>query len=252
MRKTLWLEFGRMLAYACVIFAALLGVSYLLEWLVPALDGQLLQWHSAAFLVGIPASIIGTAYVLTIRNPKNYVGFVGGIVMSVLLGIQFFLLGAYDLLFMQIGIFVPFMTSSLIHWRRRTLGQEKVQTAAVPQFLHGRPLALTLLAAALIILADYAVITLLMQQNAWTDNVLLKVVAASMLASSVMANFWMIYQKIDAWVWWLVHSVGGMLFYILENNIFSLLYYTVCLAVNGVAFIAWMKILRQSRRDARH
>ena len=248
MKRTLWLEFIKMLAYACLIYMALLGVSYLLEWMLPALRGELLQWHSPAFLVGIPASVIGTAYVLTIRNPKNYVGFVGGITMSFFLGAQFYLLGAYDLLFMQICIFVPFMASSLLNWRKRTLQEETTKLVA-PQFLHGKPLLWTLLITVLIVVADYALITLVMQHNAWDENVLIKLVAAIMFASSVMANFWMIYQKMDAWVWWIVHSVGGMLFYILENNIFSLLYYTVCLAVNGMAFVAWMKIRRQ---DALH
>ena len=249
MKKTLWLEFLKMTAYACLIFAALLGVSYLLEWAIPAWGGQLLQWHSPAFLVGIPASIIGTAYVLTIRNPKNYVGFVGGITMSLFLGGQFYLLGAYDLLFMQICIFVPFMTSSLLRWRKRTLREEHTGNAA-PQFLRGKSLVATLLIATMIVATDYALITLVMQHNAWDENILLKLTAAVMFASSVMANFWMIYQKLDAWVWWIIHSVGGMLFYILENNIFSLLYYTVCLVVNGIAFWSWLKILQSSKKKA--
>ena len=56
-------ELGRKTVVSCGLFLVLFGVLYLIEWLVPAMRGQLLQWDSAAFIVGIPASIVGVAYV---------------------------------------------------------------------------------------------------------------------------------------------------------------------------------------------
>ena len=114
MRKKLYRELGRMLLLSVGIYAALFVLLLVVDWFCESLRGVRLQWDSAAFIVGIPASVVGTAYVLTIRNPQNYTGFLGGIVMAVLLGTQFALQGNYDLTFMQIGIFIPFMLLSLI------------------------------------------------------------------------------------------------------------------------------------------
>ena len=41
------------------------------------------------------AGIIGSAYVLIVRNPQNFLGFIVGIIMSILLGIQFYLQGIH-------------------------------------------------------------------------------------------------------------------------------------------------------------
>ena len=78
MKKTLWQEFARNILISLGIFSALFLILYIVEWAVPSLSGVLLQWCDPAFIVGIPASVIGVAYVLTIRNPKNYTGFVVG------------------------------------------------------------------------------------------------------------------------------------------------------------------------------
>ena len=71
MKKTLWQELGKHILLSMGIFSALFLILYIVEWAVPSLSGVLLQWHDPAFVVGIPASVIGVAYVLTIRNPKN-------------------------------------------------------------------------------------------------------------------------------------------------------------------------------------
>lgn len=255
-------ELGRKTVVSCGLFLVLFGVLYLIEWLVPAMRGQLLQWDSAAFIVGIPASIVGVAYVLTIKNPQNYTGFYGGILMALLLSCQFYLQGNYDLVGLQLLVFVPFMIKSIIEWKGKQTGLEtglakeekahsikadkrtttKSDTPFVPQYLHGRALVWTLIVALLIVVVDYLLATLFIQHDAWNEHILLKLCSGVMIASSTLANFWLIYQKIDAWIWWVVYSASGIALYILINNMFSLLLFCVFIVVNGSAMIAWMRM----------
>ena len=234
-----------MLLLSVGIYAALFVVLLVVERLCEPLRGVLLQWDSAAFIVGIPASVVGTAYVLTIRNPQNYTGFIGGIAMAVLLGTQFALQGNYDLTFLQIGIFIPFMVLSLITWRKQLQATETTKPTAEPfrpEYLHGWRQGLTLTLALLIIVADYAFTTLVLNHDAWADQWLLKLAGAVMIASSVMANFWLIYQKMDAWIWWVVYSLAGILFYVLLGNIYCIVLFLFYLVINASAFFAWQRL----------
>ena len=234
-----------MLLLSVGIYAALFVVLLVVERLCEPLRGVLLQWDSAAFIVGIPASVVGTAYVLTIRNPQNYTGFLGGIAMAVLLGTQFALQGTYDLTFLQIGIFIPFMLLSLITWRKQLNTTPSMETAAKPfrpAYLHGWRQGLTLTLALLIIVADYAFTTRVLNHDAWADKWLLKLSGAVMIASSVMANFWLIYQKMDAWIWWILYSLAGILFYVLLGNIYCIVLFLFYLVINASAFVAWQRL----------
>ena len=234
-----------MLLLSAGIYAALFVVLLTVERLCEPLRGVLLQWDSAAFIVGVPASVVGTAYVLTIRNPQNYTGFIGGIAMAVLLGTQFALQGNYDLTFLQIGIFIPFMLLSLITWRKQLNTTPSAETAANPfrpAYLHGWRQGLTLTLALLIIVADYAFTTRVLNHDAWADQWLLKLAGAVMIASSVMANFWLIYQKMDAWIWWILYSLAGILFYLLLGNIYCIVLFLFYLVINASAFVAWQRL----------
>ena len=245
MKKDLYREFGRRLLLSVGIYAALFMVLQAVEWFCEPLRGVLLQWDSAAFIVGIPASVVGTAYVLTIRNPQNYTGFIGGIAMAVLLGTQFALQGNYDLTFLQIGIFIPFMLLSLITWRKKLETTQPTDTTEKPfrpAYLHGWRQGLTLTLALLIIVADYAFTTRVLNHDAWADQWLLKLAGAVMIASSVMANFWLIYQKMDAWLWWILYSLAGILFYVLLGNIYCIVLFLFYLVINASAFVAWQRL----------
>ncbi len=241
MKQTLWQELARNTLISIGVFSALFLILYIVEWAVPSLGGVLLQWHDPAFVVGIPASVIGVAYVLTIRNPQNYTGFAGGMLMAVLLATQFFLLGSYDLVILQLAVFFPFMLISYVRWRRQTLSPSAVDQPFYPEWLPLSQLLISLLLLVVIIVADYALATLVIQHNTWSDNIELKLIGGLMIASSTLANFILIYQKIDAWLWWTVYALAGMAFYALIGNAFSFVLFTVFLLVNGGAGIAWIK-----------
>jgi hypothetical protein len=241
MKTTLWKELGKQILLSMGIFSALFLILYIVEWTVPSLSGVLLQWHDSAFVVGIPASVIGVAYVLTIRNPHNYTGFAGGMLMALLLAVQFFLLGSYDLVILQLAVFFPFLLISFVRWRRQALSLSVAQQPFYPEWLPLRQRLISIVLLLVIIVADYVLATLLIQHNAWSENIVLKLIGGLMIASSTLANFILIYQKIDAWVWWIVYALSGMIFYALIGNAFSFVLFTVFLLVNGGAGLAWIK-----------
>lgn len=246
MQKVLWQEFGKQILLSVGIFSALFLALYSIEWLVPALDGVLLKWHDPAFVVGIPASVIGVAYVLTIRNPQNYTGFYGGIMMALLLSIQFYLQGNMDLVFLQLVVFVPFMLSSLLRWRKLTMQPQQTNQPFIPEWLLSHLQWLSLFIFFIVVVGDYALATLVIQQDAWNANELIKLMGGVMIASSTLANFILIYQKIDAWIWWALYALAGIVLYILIGNLFSVVLFVVFFVINGSVGIAWLKLRKHA------
>lgn len=248
----LWREAFRQLAISVAIFAVLFGLLWIVEYLVPTQAGQLLCWSDMAFLIGVPASVIGVAYVFTIRNPKNYTGFYMGILMSLLLAWQFYLQGSIDLPILYIAVFVPFMIKSLLLWRHNTLHPDDNAVPLVPEFLDRRRGLITLLVGVAIVAADMLLTCLLsgtMPVVLTGRTIALLLCSGIMVASSVIANFWLIYQKNDAWIAWVIYSVSGVAFSLLAApvNWFSVALFALFLYVNGSAQVAWLRITSRDR-----
>ena len=246
MKQALWKELGKQLLISVGIFAALFLILYIVEWAVPSLCGVLLQWHDPAFVIGIPASVIGVAYVLTIRNPQNYTGFYGGIVMALLLSWQFTLLQQWGLTVLYVAVFVPFMIYSIICWRKQTLQSQESDQPFCPTWLSLRNQVFNLLFLAGMVVLDSGLLTHF-ESTIQSGQLLLKLMSGLMIGSSVLANFWLIYKKLDAWIWWVVYSVAGMILYALIGNAFSFVLFTVFLLVNGGAGIAWVKAAKAQK-----
>ena len=242
MRRKLYQELGKMMLMSCGLFGAFFLLLWLAELLIPSLSGVLLHWDDPAFLVGIPASVIGVAYVLTIRNPKNYTGFILGIAMSLLLAWQFYLQGNYDLVFLYVLVFVPFMIMSFRAWRANTLGQTQDQGELRPTFVQIPKFMALLVTFIVVIAADYVLNTLLIYRDAWSEHAVLKILGGAMIASSLLANILMIRQRNDAWINWVIYSAVGMIFYIVVDNMFSILLFLVFLIINARAQYAWLKM----------
>jgi len=236
----LWRETGANSLIAIVLFGALLSVLYVAELLIPELAGKLLFFNEAAFCVGIPASIIGVAYILSIKNPANYTGFYLGVGSSALLGVQFYLNGLYDLTFLYFVVFIPFQIMAIMSWKKGSKTQKEEVFA--PEFLNMSTMLITLFAFVAIIVVDYLFATFVMYQDGLCENVVAKIISGSMIAASVLANYWLIYKKNDSWLYWLVYSVAGMLLaVVVTSNVFSLVLFTFFLVINGVATMAWIK-----------
>jgi len=247
MKQTLWKEFGKQILISMGIYAALFLILYIIEWAVPALCGTLLQWHDWAFIVGIPASVAGTAYVLTIQNPKNYTGFVGAITMAVLLAWQFALWGNWDLVVLHIALFIPFQTTSLLRWRKQALSNKEQGTRSqdiLPSWLNMKGVVFNVVFTMVIVLLDILFVTWL-DGNRLGDEILSKVMGGLMIAASILANFWMIHKKIDTWICWIIYSLAGLVIYVLTHNIFTFVLFLITLVLNVKAAIEWIKISKQ-------
>lgn len=233
--NTLWREALRNLFLSALLFVALIGLCFLIEYFSHL---PLLRWDDWAFIVGIPASIVGVGYVLTIRNPANYTGFYIGILMSLLLALQFFLQQNYDLTVLYVAIFVPFQIKSILTWKHpKQHSDEPFQ----PEFLSLKKMLWSLVIFVLITALDYVFASLVMAKDGLGANVLIKIMSGLLISSSVLANFWLIYKKNDAWIYWVVYSVAGIVFYILINNIFSVVLFLFFLIINGMAGISWIR-----------
>lgn len=245
--KELYIEFAKKFGIAMVIFAIVFVALAIGEH---CLGIQLMTWSSPAFVVGFAASIIGVAYVLTVSNPKNYLGFYGGIVMALLLAIQFWLTKQFDLVVLYLAVFIPFLIRSIVVWKRGTRKRKKEKGRRIeenelePAWLSKKTLIITLLIACAIIAGDYALGTCVIYKDAWGDNILIKLLSAGLICSSTLANYWLIYKKTDAWIWWVIYAIVGIIFYAVlpVPNIFLIVLNVVFLIVNGSALLAWIKI----------
>lgn len=244
MKRNLWIEFGKQMWISTGIYAILFLILYIIEICFPSTRGTLLQWNDPAFIVGIPASVIGVAYVLTIRNPLNYTGFYGGIVMALLLAWQFALMHQWGLTIMYVAVFAPFMIYSIICWRKQAMQSKENEKSLCPTWLSLKIQSLNLLFLIGIVAIDSGLLTHF-ESTIHSDLLLLKLMSGLMIGSSVLANFWLIYQKLDAWIWWVVYSISGIILYALIGNAFSFVLFCIFLIVNAGAGISWIKLRKQ-------
>ena len=238
----LWHALGRNTVISVILFGALLGLLWLVEtYLLPcgeAWRGYLLKWHDPAWVVGIPASIIGVAYILTVRDPQNYTGFFAGIVMSFLLGIQFLLQEQYDSTFLYFFVFIPFQMMSIYKWSR---SKDDGGASFEPKFLDTPRLILSVAMLVFITVGDYLLATFAFRHDGLMDNFAIKLLNGLLISSSFLANYWLIYRKTDSWIYWFIYSIAGIGLFIILGNIFSIVLFSFFLVINGTAGIAWIK-----------
>lgn len=232
----LWRALGRNTIISIILFGALLGLLWLAEIIFPSVT--LLKWNDPAWVVGIPASIIGVAYILTVRDPQNYTGFYAGIIMSILLGIQFLLQGQYDSTFLFFCVFIPFQMMSIYKWSRK---KDDGGASFEPKFLDTPRMVMSVAMLFFITLGDYLLQTFAFQHNGLADNIAIKLLNGLLISSSFLANYWLIYRKTDSWLYWFLYSVAGIGLFIILGNIFSIVLFTFFLVINSMAGLAWIK-----------
>mgnify|MGYP003429173365 FL=1 len=239
----LWKALGRNFIISIILFGALLGLLWLAELIIPSVT--LLKWHDPAWVVGIPASIIGVAYILTVRDPQNYTGFYAGIIMSILLGIQFILQGGYDSAFLFFIIFIPFQMMSIYKWSR---SKDDGGASFEPKFLDTPRLIMSIAMLIVITIGDWILASYAIYHEAITDNVVVKLLSGLLISSSFLANYWLIYRKTDSWLYWIIYSLAGIGLFIIIRNPFSIVLFTFFLVINGMACVAWIKATKPENR----
>lgn len=236
----LWRSLGRNTLLSILLFGGLLGLLWLAELVFPSLT--LLKWHETAWCVGIPASVIGVAYILTIRDPQNFTGFFAGIVMSALLGVQFWLQGQLDSMFLYFFVFIPFQMMSIYKWSMR---KDDGGASFEPKFLDTPRFWLSVGLFVIITLGDYVLATYAFSKDGLTDNMAVKLFNGVLISSSFLANYWLIYRKTDAWIYWILYSVAGIGLFIMLGNVFSIVLFLFFLVINGSAGVAWIKMTKR-------
>jgi len=236
----LWKALGRNCIISIVLFGALLVLLWLAEMIFPSVT--LLKWNDPAWVVGIPASVIGVAYILTVRDPQNYTGFYAGILMSILLGIQFILQGGYDSAFLFFLVFIPFQMMSIYKWSRN---KEEGGASFEPKFLDTPRLVMSIAMLVIITAGDYVLSTFALMHDGLTDNMMVKILNGLLISSSFLANYWLIYRKTDSWIYWLIYSVAGIGLFIILGNVFSIVLFTFFLVINSMAGYAWIKATKK-------
>lgn len=232
----LWRALGKNTLISILLFGCLLALLWVAELIFPELS--LLKWSDASWCVGIPASVIGVAYILTIRDPQNYTGFFAGIIMSVLLGVQFLLQEQYDSTFLYFFVFIPFQMMSIYKWSR---SKDDGGASFEPKFLDRPRLILSVCMLIAITVGDYLLATFAFQHNGLADNIAIKLFNGLLISSSFLANYWLIYRKTDSWIYWALYSVAGIVLFIILGNAFSIVLFLFFLVINGMAGIAWIK-----------
>jgi len=232
----LWRATAINLLISIGLFACLFGLLWLAELIFPEVN--LLKWDDAAWCIGIPASIIGVAYILTVRDPQNYTGFFAGIIMSILLGVQFTLQGNYDGTFLYFFVFIPFQMMSIYKWSR---GKNDGGASFEPKFLDMPRFWLSIGIGLAITAGDYFIQTYVIHHTALDEDIAVKLFNGLMISSSFLANYWLIYRKNDAWLYWFIYSVAGIGLFIILGNMFSLVLFCFFLVINSMAGIAWIK-----------
>ena len=241
----IWRALGRNFIISVILFGALLGVLWLAEMFFPSVS--LLKWHDPAWVVGIPASIIGVAYILTVRDPHNYTGFYAGIIMSILLGVQFLLQEpkGIDSAFLFFFVFIPFQLMSIYKWSRK---KDAGGASFEPKFLDTPRLILSVVTMVFITLGDVLLATYGFQNNGIMDNFASKLLSGLLISSSFLANYWLIYRKTDSWLYWIIYSLAGIGLFIIIQNPFSIVLFTFFLVINGMACSAWIKATKPEHR----
>lgn len=232
----LWKALGRNFIISIILFGALLGLLYIAEMIFPS--ATLLKWNDPAWVVGIPASIIGVAYILTIRDPQNYTGFFAGIIMSILLGVQFILQGGYDSAFLFFLVFIPFQMMSIYKWSRN---KEDGGASFEPKFLDTPRLIMSIAMLIFITAGDWVLASVAIYHEGILENAGIKLLSGLLISSSFLANYWLIYRKTDSWIYWLIYSIAGIGLFVIIRNPFSIVLFTFFLVINATAGLAWLK-----------
>ncbi|MCL2597468.1 MAG: nicotinamide mononucleotide transporter [Paludibacter sp.] len=201
-----------------------------------------------ALLLSVLATIFGVCYILTIRNPQNYVGFYFGIISSVCLGVQFAFLGNFDLTFLYFFVFIPFQISAIVSWEKKSV-QNTDNEIFTPKFLNLKRRIFFILLFILIIIIDYVFASFylnLHKNGLFFDNFIIKTIFAIMISSSILANFLMIGKWLETWIYWLIYSVAAIFSAIMLKNNFNLLLFVFFLIINAISFYSWLKIRKRT------
>lgn len=218
-------EVGYNALISAALFALLIGGLFLLGKL-PKADNML--------LLSISSSFLGVAYILTVRNPQNFWGFLLGACSSILLGLQF--LAMPDLTILYFCVFIPAQIFSIYIWVK---GGSRSSEPFNPALLSPKNLLYTIALFFSLLLIDLY----LAYQFLDPIPMIARIVNGIFIASAVVANLLLIFKYTESWFFWVLFSVAGVGVAILTANSFTFLLFIVFLIINCITFQAWVKAM---------
>ena len=182
--------------------------------------------------IAIASGIVGSAYILTIRNPNNYFGFYLGILSSILLGIQFYLIDNFELFFVYFFIFIPSQAISIYTWKKGNK-QDGLSSELNPSFYHLEisdcyRLFLLLFIADIFIAREVS-------HAPQVSSLSIQIFSAIFVAASILANILLIKKKTDSWYYWFIFSIAGIILNILYKDYVTVTLFVIYLLINSEA-----------------
>ncbi len=199
-----------------------------------AQEGFVVDW------VSMIATIMSVTYVVTIRDPRNYLAFLLGALSSFILVFSMWesqTNGALTYLL----IFLPAQSYSFWVWRKRALlaKRGKTDSGTAPRWQTPRERMLSVVAMLVLMAINVVCINLL--SDGYSHIALL--FNALFFASSILANVLIVYKLVESGVYWIIFSISGLGMAMSrgEINLFFILMFVLFLIVNTMLLMSWVK-----------
>lgn len=179
------------------------------------------------------SSMFGIAYILTIRNPNNYIGFYVGIVSSVLLAWHFFNINEIPSGVIYMCVYIPCQILTIISWVKNKKSAKQGEVFA-PSFLSRKMLYYSLAVLLAIIIVSYIVYSQL-YEIFWV----MVLMNAVFVGTNILANVLVIMKKCECFFFWILSCILGAVIFTLAGSYFTVLLYFVFITINALALINW-------------
>lgn len=197
--------------------------------------------------IAIVSGLLGVSYVLTVKNPANYIGFILGVLSSIVLGIQFYMGNMSDWMILYFFVFIPCQIFTFYVWLK---GGNENQKPFLPSYLSIKNTIMVAAIVVALVVVDLFVANLL-KGNGFNINYLcngsgkeitISLMGAIGVASSILANLLLIRKKTDAWIYWVIFSIATIILQLLLEDYVSVTLFVVYAIINANALIAWIKV----------
>lgn len=211
-----------------LIFGVLTGILFAFE------DGYRIQW------MGLVGSVLSVTFILSIRNPYNYIGFILGAVSSLVLTAALWEIDL-DGALTYLCIFFPAQLYSFHIWRNlaKIAAREQVQVLSAPRWQTKRERWQTL-GAGIVMMAVVGVIVRFLNPDFGFISLLFN---ALFTTTAVLANVLLIYKLTDSRIYWVAFSTAGMGLSLSlgDNSLYFMMMFLLFTVINIIVLVDWIK-----------
>lgn len=211
-----------------LIFSVLTGVLFVFE------DNYQIQWMAFA------GSVLSVTYILSIRNPYNYLGFIVGVVASLVLTAALWKVDL-DGALTYLCVFLPAQLYSFRLWRKRAkiAAREQMWALSAPRWQTWRERWLTL-GVGLLIMAVMSVVLRYFNPDFGIISLLFN---SLFTTTAVLGNVLLIYKLTDSRIYWVIFSMAGMGLSLSlgQNSLYFMMMFLLFTVVSIIVLVNWIK-----------